>query len=87
MTIPDVRGLLAVPIVGPSGGALGVIQLSDKYAGEFTEDDEAILVQFAQMAAVAIENTADCLGFDANPCVRRLRCLQDGEILLPPGPA
>jgi signal transduction histidine kinase/CheY-like chemotaxis protein len=46
-----------VPIVGPSGETLGVIQLSDKYAGEFTEEDEAILVQLAQMAAVAIENT------------------------------
>jgi PAS domain S-box-containing protein len=54
---PPIRGLLAAPIVGPSGGTLGVIHLSDKYAGEFTEEDEAILVQLAQMAAVAIENT------------------------------
>lgn len=53
---PPMRGWLAVPLIGRSGQNLGVIQLSDKYAGEFTAADEAILVQFAQMASVAIEN-------------------------------
>jgi PAS domain S-box-containing protein len=54
---PPLRGLLATPIFGPSGETIGVIQLSDKQAGEFTEEDEAIVIQIAQMAAVAIENT------------------------------
>ncbi len=54
---PPMRGLLAAPIVARGGEMLGVIQLSDKYDGDFSEEDEAILVQLAQMAAVAVENT------------------------------
>ncbi|MGM3308001.1 response regulator [Anabaena sp. WFMT] len=53
---PPMRGWLAVPLVGRDGQNIGLIQLSDKYEGEFTEADEAILVQLAQMASVAIEN-------------------------------
>jgi signal transduction histidine kinase len=33
-----------------------LIQLSDKYEGEFTAEDEAIVVQLAQMASVAVNN-------------------------------
>uniref|UniRef100_B8HJX7 Circadian input-output histidine kinase CikA n=1 Tax=Cyanothece sp. (strain PCC 7425 / ATCC 29141) TaxID=395961 RepID=B8HJX7_CYAP4 len=54
---PPLRGWLAAPLVGRDGHNLGLIQLSDKYEGEFSEADETILVQLAQMAAVAIENT------------------------------
>jgi PAS domain S-box-containing protein len=50
------EGLLAVPITGVQGGLLGVLMLSDKDQGAFTPDDEAILVQLAQIAAVAAEN-------------------------------
>ncbi|MBD2387806.1 response regulator [Cylindrospermum sp. FACHB-282] len=53
---PPMRGWLAVPLVGRDGQNIGLIQLSDKYEGEFTEADEAILVQLAQMASVAVEN-------------------------------
>ncbi len=53
---PPMRGWLAAPLIGRNGQNLGVIQLSDKYEGEFTEEDEAILTQFAQIASVAIEN-------------------------------
>ncbi len=53
---PPLRGWLAAPLVGRDGKNLGLIQLSDKDHGDFTEDDEAILVQLAQMASVAIEN-------------------------------
>ncbi|MGH2522597.1 MAG: histidine kinase, partial [Anaerolineales bacterium] len=35
---------------------LGLVQLSDKYVGEFTPEDEAILVQLAQIASAALEN-------------------------------
>ena len=38
------------------GHNIGVIHLSDKYAGEFTANDESILIQLAQMASVAVEN-------------------------------
>jgi signal transduction histidine kinase len=50
------RGWLAAPLIARDGHNIGLIQLSDKYAGEFTEEDEAVLVQLAQMASVAIEN-------------------------------
>jgi GAF domain-containing protein len=45
-----------VPLIARDGTNIGLIQASDKYAGEFTEEDETILVQLAQLAAVAIEN-------------------------------
>src|SRR5260370_7906505 len=56
-THPPLSGLLAAPVIGRAQRNLGLLLLSDKYAGEFTEEDESILVQLAQMAAVAIENT------------------------------
>ena len=65
---PDWRGLrdapghpalvdyLAVPLVGRDGSNLGLVQLSDKFDGaDFTVEDEAILVQLAQMASATIE--------------------------------
>jgi PAS domain S-box-containing protein len=53
---PPLRGWLAAPLVGRDGRNLGLIQLSDKCEGDFTEEDEAVVVQLAQMASVAIEN-------------------------------
>ncbi len=53
---PPMRGLLGAPLIGRDGRNLGVVQLSDKIDGDFTEDDEAIVVQLAQMASVALEN-------------------------------
>ncbi|MGC3967266.1 MAG: ATP-binding protein [Pirellulales bacterium] len=53
---PPIRGLLAAPLIGRNGRNLGVVQLSDKLEGDFTEDDEALLVQMAQMASVAVES-------------------------------
>lgn len=50
------RGLLAAQLVGRGGTNLGVVQLSDKYDGEFSEEDESILVQLAAIAAAGIEN-------------------------------
>ncbi|NTU86190.1 MAG: PAS domain-containing protein, partial [Chloroflexales bacterium] len=50
------RGWLAVPLVGRAGRPLGLIQLSDKPEGEFTADDEALLVQLAQVASIALDN-------------------------------
>jgi signal transduction histidine kinase/ActR/RegA family two-component response regulator len=53
---PPMRGWLAAPMTGRDGRNIGLIQLSDKYVGEFTQEDEAIIVQLAQMASVAVEN-------------------------------
>jgi PAS domain S-box-containing protein len=49
-------GWLAAPLVTRDGRNLGLIHLSHKIGGEFTPDDEAILVQLAHMASVAIDN-------------------------------
>jgi PAS domain S-box-containing protein len=53
---PPMAGWLAAPLIGRDGGNIGLIQLSDKRQGEFDDRDEATLVQFAQMAAAAVEN-------------------------------
>ncbi len=51
------RGWLASPIVTRDGRCLGFIQLADKQGGgDFTEDDENVLLHVAQMASVALEN-------------------------------
>jgi serine phosphatase RsbU (regulator of sigma subunit) len=47
---------LAAPLIARDGRPRGVIALSGKRGGEFTEEDESILVQLAHMASVAIEN-------------------------------
>jgi len=52
---PPMRGWLAVPLTGRGGRNIGLIQLSDKYEGEFTGEDEAVLVQVARLASDAIE--------------------------------
>ena len=54
---PPLRGWLAAPLVGRDGSNIGLVQLSDKLEGEFTPRDEDILVQLAQMASVAVENS------------------------------
>jgi signal transduction histidine kinase len=64
--IPPVPGLLAAPLVGRDGRNMGVIYLADKAGGEFSADDEAILVQLSQMASVAIENILSTEAREAN---------------------
>jgi GAF domain-containing protein len=56
LAIPTANGWLAVPLVGRNGNSMSLLQLADKDEGEFTEEDEAILVQLSRLAAVAIEN-------------------------------
>jgi signal transduction histidine kinase len=53
---PPLSGMLVAPISGREQRNKGLLLLTDKYTGEFTEEDESILVQLAQMAVVAIEN-------------------------------
>jgi PAS domain S-box-containing protein len=49
-------GWLAAPFVSRGGRNLGLVQVSDKADGDFSETEEAILVQLAHVASVAIEN-------------------------------
>jgi PAS domain S-box-containing protein len=53
---PPLRGWLAVPLVGRDNRNLGLLQLSEKVDGEFSAEDEAILVQLAGLASPVIEN-------------------------------
>ena len=55
---PLLEGWLAVPLVGRTGRRLGILHVADKLTGDFTESDEVVLTQLAQLAAVAIENAA-----------------------------
>ncbi|WP_164101059.1 PAS domain S-box protein [Candidatus Laterigemmans baculatus] len=48
---------LAVPLVGHSGRILGVSQLMGSRTGDFTAEDESVLVQLAAIAAAGIENS------------------------------
>lgn len=53
---PVMRGWLAVPLTGRDGRSMGLLQLSDKYEGEFSLQDEYVAVELAQLAAIAMEN-------------------------------
>jgi PAS domain S-box-containing protein len=50
------RGWLAAPLIGRDGRNMGLIQLSNKIEGKFTENDAAITTQLAHLASNAIEN-------------------------------
>ena len=50
-------GWLAAPLLARDGRNLGLIEVTEKSTGDFTEDDQAVLVQLAQMGSIAIENT------------------------------
>jgi PAS domain S-box-containing protein len=54
---PPMRGLLVAPLIRRDGTNIGLIQLSDKQFSDFNEADLDILVQLAQIASVAIENS------------------------------
>ena len=51
------RGWLVAPLTALDGRPLGLIQAFDKQGGEFSELDEATLMQLAQMASAAVERT------------------------------
>ncbi|HEY0444135.1 MAG TPA: ATP-binding protein [Candidatus Limnocylindrales bacterium] len=53
---PPLRAWMAAPLVGSDGRNLGLIQLARLDEGEFSPAEEAVLVQLARMASVAIEN-------------------------------
>ncbi|RYX93128.1 MAG: PAS domain S-box protein [Comamonadaceae bacterium] len=53
---PLMRGWLAIPLTARNGKTIGVLQLTDKYEGEFTLQDEYVALELAQLASIAIEN-------------------------------
>ena len=60
------RGWLAAPLAARDGRPLGLIQLSDKRDGEFTAEDERVLMQLARMASVTIDNAVAAEAREAN---------------------
>jgi signal transduction histidine kinase len=59
-------GCLAVPLTGRDGLNLGLMEVAAKSEGPFSDDDQAILVQLAQMTSVAIENVLFAEAREAN---------------------
>jgi signal transduction histidine kinase/DNA-binding response OmpR family regulator len=59
-------GWLAAPLTGRDGRSMGLIHVSNKAGGHFSGDDEAVLLQLAQMASIAIENTLNSEAREAN---------------------
>jgi Nif-specific regulatory protein len=53
------RTLLCVPLRGASGELFGAFELINKRVGVFTADDEAALVELAELAGAALENAQD----------------------------
>jgi GAF domain-containing protein len=56
--LPPLRGWLAAPMFGRDGRTIGLLQLSDRYEGDFDEQDLAVAQQMAQLIAAAIETDA-----------------------------
>lgn len=52
---PPLPGWLAVPVLRRDGGLIGVVQLSDKFEGEFDQADEDQLVQLARFYTATFE--------------------------------
>jgi len=52
---PPMRGWLTAPIRGRDGKNWGLLQLSDKCEGEYSEADEASLEQFAALVSETLE--------------------------------
>jgi PAS domain S-box-containing protein len=50
------RGWLAVPLTGRDGRHIGLLQLSARYEGDFTQQDEYVATEMAQLACIAVEN-------------------------------
>ena len=52
---PPMVGWLAVPILRRDGGFVGVLQLSDRFEGEFIEEDDELLSRLASVISPTFE--------------------------------
>jgi len=57
---------LAAPLTGRDGRDMGLLHVCGRCQGDFTPEDEAVLLQLAQMASIAIENTLNSEAREAN---------------------
>jgi signal transduction histidine kinase len=77
---PPMRGWLAAPLIASDGRNLGILQLSDRYEGDFDGEDEAILVQLAQLASIAVEKAQ--LAIERDRQGEQLRALADAAVAI-----
>lgn len=52
---PPMPGWLAVPIRRPNGQPIGVLQLSDRFEGDFTDEDQNLLEHLANLISATFE--------------------------------
>jgi two-component system CheB/CheR fusion protein len=52
----EVRGLLGIRMAGPKGVTSGVILVTDKERGDFTDEDEALIKQLGLVASLALHH-------------------------------
>ena len=55
---PPMRGWLAMPIIGSDGLNYGLIQVSDRYSGDFTATDQTQLSRLAKLTSTALDALA-----------------------------
>jgi GAF domain-containing protein len=72
---PPMRGWLAMPIVGSDGLNYGLIQVSDRYKGDFTPSDETQLSRLATLTSTALDALAQVHFPDYRMKVKELQCL------------
>ena len=53
----ETRSLLCVPLINSKGKTIGAFELINKIDGNFSDEDQAALLELAAHSAVAIENT------------------------------
>jgi signal transduction histidine kinase/DNA-binding response OmpR family regulator len=80
---PRLKGCLVAPLVEIDGRNMGFVQLSDKEDGEFTDDDEAVLVQLAQLGSVAVQNAVHIAAREAQRVEEELIATLSHELRTP----
>ena len=53
---PPLRGLMGAPLLDVDGEPIGLLLLTDKQGGDFTHDDEALLVQLTTLTSLAMQH-------------------------------